>query len=147
MTLGYASQRGGLPLCHVASESMMTLEFVSQRGGLLCCHVASQSMPTLAPPLPPSPMRWAPLLPHGTMLVLTLGHTTCWHFVCSSASTQNCQCSTSPGVFSRYRIYIFPREEGSLSCLRLAQGVISLSTTRLCRGYVNWSYWTHTLVL
>jgi hypothetical protein len=24
---------------------------------------------------------------------------------------QNCQSSTSPGVFSRYRIYIFPREK------------------------------------
>jgi hypothetical protein len=24
---------------------------------------------------------------------------------------QNCHCSTSPGVFSRYHIYIFPREE------------------------------------
>jgi hypothetical protein len=33
----------------------------------------------------------------------------CWRFVCSSASAQNCQCSSSPGVFSRYRIYIFPK--------------------------------------
>jgi hypothetical protein len=56
----------------------------------------------------------------------------------SSTSAQNCQCSTSSGVFSRYRIYIFPREEGSRSCLRLTQGVIPTSTTRQYRGYVNW---------
>jgi hypothetical protein len=43
----------------------------------------------------------------------------------------------SPGVFSRYRIYIFRREEGSLSCLRLTQGVITVSTTRLYSGYIN----------
>jgi hypothetical protein len=32
----------------------------------------------------------------------------------------------------------FPREEGSLSCLRLTQGVTPMSTTRLYSGYVNW---------
>jgi hypothetical protein len=32
----------------------------------------------------------------------------------------------------------FPRDEGSLSCLRLTHGVIPTSTTRLYRGYVNW---------
>jgi hypothetical protein len=47
-------------------------------------------------------------------------------------------CSTSSGVFSRYSIYIFPRDEASLSCLRLTQGVTPTSTTRLYRGYVNW---------
>jgi hypothetical protein len=31
----------------------------------------------------------------------------CWRFVCNSISAWICQCSTSPGVFSRYRIYIF----------------------------------------
>jgi hypothetical protein len=31
----------------------------------------------------------------------------------------------------------FPREEGSLSCLRLTLGVIPMSTTMLYRGYVN----------
>jgi hypothetical protein len=36
-----------------------------------------------------------------------------WHFLCG----RNCQCSTSPGVFSMYHIYIFPREEVHLSCL------------------------------
>jgi hypothetical protein len=41
-------------------------------------------------------------------------------------------------VFSRYRIYIFLREEESLSCLRLTNEVISTSTTTLYRGYVNW---------
>jgi hypothetical protein len=61
----------------------------------------------------------------------------CWHFLCSSTSTPNCQCSTSQGVFSRYRIYIFPWEEGSLSCKRLTLGVSPLSTTRLYRCYVN----------
>jgi hypothetical protein len=40
--------------------------------------------------------------------------------------------------YSRYRIYIFPREEGSLSCLRLTQRATPMSTTRLYRGYVNW---------
>jgi hypothetical protein len=40
-------------------------------------------------------------------------------------------------VFFRYRIYIFPRDEGFLSCLRLTLGVTSASTTRLYRGYVN----------
>jgi hypothetical protein len=64
--------------------------------------------------------------------------TWCWRFVCNSTSAWNCQCSTSPGVFFRYRIYIFPRDEGSLSCLRLTQIVIQMSTTRLYRGYVNW---------
>jgi hypothetical protein len=48
------------------------------------------------------------------------------------------QCSTSPRVFSMYRIYIFPMEDESLSCLRLTQGVTPMSTTRLYRGYVNW---------
>jgi hypothetical protein len=62
----------------------------------------------------------------------------CWCFVCSSVSAQNCQCSTSSEVFSRYHIYIFPREEGSLSYLRLTQGVIRMSTIRLYRGYINW---------
>jgi hypothetical protein len=42
------------------------------------------------------------------------------------------------GVFSRYCIYIFAREEGSLSCLRLTQRVTLMSTTRLYRGYINW---------
>jgi hypothetical protein len=45
------------------------------------------------------------------------------HFVCSSTRARNCQCSTSSGVFTMYHIYIFSREEGSLSCLRLTQGV------------------------
>jgi hypothetical protein len=45
---------------------------------------------------------------------------------------------SSPRVFSRHHIYIFPREEGSLSCLRLTQGVTPMSTTRLYGGYVNW---------
>jgi hypothetical protein len=67
-----------------------------------------------------------------------LPHRCCWHFICSSTSALNYQCSTSPRVFSRYHIYIFPREEGSLSCLRLTQGVIPMSTPRLYRGYVNW---------
>jgi hypothetical protein len=71
----------------------------------------------------------------------------CWCFVCSSASAQNYQCSTSPGVFSRYHIYIFPREKGSLSCLRLTQGIAPTSTTNVYKCYVNWGYWTHTLVL
>jgi hypothetical protein len=48
------------------------------------------------------------------------------------------QCSTSPGVFSRYHIYIFLREEGSLSCLRLTLRATPMSTTRLYRCYVNW---------
>jgi hypothetical protein len=61
----------------------------------------------------------------------------CWCFLCSSESARNCQCNTSPGVFSRYRIYIYPREEGSLSCLRLIQRVTPKSTTRLYRGYVH----------
>jgi hypothetical protein len=68
---------------------------------------------------------------------LSLSSHRCWCFLCSSASAWNCQYSTSPGVFSRYRIYIFSREEGSLSCLRLTQGVAPRSTTRLYRGYVN----------
>jgi hypothetical protein len=41
----------------------------------------------------------------------------------------------SPG---RYSIYIFPREEGSLSYLRLTQRVNPMSTTRLYRSYINW---------
>jgi hypothetical protein len=52
-----------------------------------------------------------------------------WRFLCNSASTSNCQCSTLPGVFSKYRIYIFSREEGSLSCLRLTQV--------MCTGWPN----------
>jgi hypothetical protein len=40
----------------------------------------------------------------------------------------------SPGIV----FIFFPREEGSLSCLRLTQGIIPMSTTRLHRGYVNW---------
>jgi hypothetical protein len=32
----------------------------------------------------------------------------------------------------------FPREEESLSCLRLTQGVIPMSTSRLYRSYINW---------
>jgi hypothetical protein len=32
----------------------------------------------------------------------------------------------------------FPREEGSLSYLRLTHGVTPMSTTRLYRGYINW---------
>jgi hypothetical protein len=40
----------------------------------------------------------------------------------------------SPGII----FIFFSREEGSLSCLRLAQGVTPTSTTRLYRGYVNW---------
>jgi hypothetical protein len=59
-------------------------------------------------------------------------------FVCSSASARNCQCSTSPRVFYMYHIYIFPREKGSLSYLRLTQGVTLMSTTRIYRGYINW---------
>jgi hypothetical protein len=44
---------------------------------------------------------------------------------------------TSPGVFSRYHIYIFPREEVPLSCLRLTQGITQASSTRLYRSYVK----------
>jgi hypothetical protein len=33
----------------------------------------------------------------------------CWCLLCSSASARNCQCSTSPRVFSRYHIYIFSK--------------------------------------
>jgi hypothetical protein len=62
----------------------------------------------------------------------------CLRFICNSVSTQNYQSSTSPRVFSRYRIYIIPREEGSLSCLRLTQGVTPMSTTMIYRGYINW---------
>jgi hypothetical protein len=32
----------------------------------------------------------------------------------------------------------FPREEGSLSCLRLTHKATPMSTTRLYIGYVNW---------
>jgi hypothetical protein len=74
----------------------------------------------------------------GHLSVPRLTRGPCWRFVCSSAGAQNCQCSTSSGVFSRYRIYIFSREEGYLSCLRLTQGVTPMSTTRLYKGYVNW---------
>jgi hypothetical protein len=59
-------------------------------------------------------------------------------FLMQLRSTWNCHCSTSPGVFSRFHIYIFPREEGSLSCLKLIQGVTPTITTRQYRGYVNW---------
>jgi hypothetical protein len=62
----------------------------------------------------------------------------CWRFLCSSISARNYQCSSSLRVFSRNYIYIFPREEGSLSYLRLTLGVTPMSTTRLYRGYVNW---------
>jgi hypothetical protein len=58
-------------------------------------------------------------LPHQPRASGSPDLTGCWCFLCSSASAQNCQCSTSLGVFSSYHIYIFPREEGSLSCLRL----------------------------
>jgi hypothetical protein len=61
-----------------------------------------------------------------------------WRFVCNSASAWNCQCITSPEVIFRYHIYIFLREEGSLSCLKLTEGVTPTSTTRLYRGFVNW---------
>jgi hypothetical protein len=54
-----------------------------------------------------------------------------------STSAWNCQCSTSPGVFFRYYIYIFPREEVPLSCLRLTQGITQASTTGLYRSYVK----------
>jgi hypothetical protein len=37
-----------------------------------------------------------------------------------------------------YYIYIFPREERSLSSIRLTQRVTPMSTTRLYRGYANW---------
>jgi hypothetical protein len=91
---------------------------------------------TTPPPAPQWGPRWTPRAP-----LFLLHHrqwaAMCWCFVCSSTSTKNCQCSTSLGVFSRYCIYIFSREEGSLSCLRLTQGVIPMSTTRLYRGYVN----------
>jgi hypothetical protein len=40
----------------------------------------------------------------------------------------------SPGII----FIFFPREEGSLSCLKLTQGVTPMSTTRPYRGYVNW---------
>jgi hypothetical protein len=40
----------------------------------------------------------------------------------------------SPGTV----FIFFPWEEGSLSCLRLTQGVTPMSTTRLYRGFVNW---------
>jgi hypothetical protein len=39
----------------------------------------------------------------------------------------------SPGIV----FVFFPRDEGFLSCLKLTQRVISMSTTRLYRGYVN----------
>jgi hypothetical protein len=64
-------------------------------------------------------------------------YTHCWRFLCSSTSAQNCQCSTLPGVFFRYRIYIFPREEVSLSCLRVTQGITPTHTTSLYRSYVK----------
>jgi hypothetical protein len=41
--------------------------------------------------------------------------------------------------YSLGTIFIFfPREEESLSCLRLTHRVIPTSTTRLYRGYINW---------
>jgi hypothetical protein len=61
----------------------------------------------------------------------------CWHFLCSSTSVRNYQCSTSLGVFNRYHIYIFPREEVPLSCLRLIKGITQASTTRLYRSYLK----------
>jgi hypothetical protein len=41
-------------------------------------------------------------------------------------------------VSSSYCIYIFPWEEGFLSCIRLTLGVTPMSTTTLYRCYVNW---------
>jgi hypothetical protein len=38
----------------------------------------------------------------------------------------------SPGI-----IFIFPREEVPLSCLRLTQGITQASTTRLYKSYVK----------
>jgi hypothetical protein len=76
-------------------------------------------------------------------IAATFGVCSC--FVCSSTSARNYQCSTSPGVFFRYRIYIFPWEEGSLSCLKLTQGITQTSTTRLYRSYVK-KLNGHTLV-
>jgi hypothetical protein len=67
--------------------------------------------------------------PHGCGLLM---------FCMQLCKRMNHQCSISSGVFSRYRIYIFLREEGSLSFIRLTQGVTPMSTTRLYRGYVNW---------
>jgi hypothetical protein len=61
----------------------------------------------------------------------------CSCFIYSSASIQNCQCSTSPGVFFGYRTYIFLREEVPLSCLRLTQAITQASTTRLYRSYIK----------
>jgi hypothetical protein len=61
----------------------------------------------------------------------------CWRILCSSASAQNCQCSISLGVFSRYHIYIFSREEVHLLCLILTQGITQASTTRLYRSYIK----------
>jgi hypothetical protein len=43
----------------------------------------------------------------------------CWRFLCSSTSAHDCQCSTSLGVFSKYCICLIPKEEATLSCLRL----------------------------
>jgi hypothetical protein len=43
-----------------------------------------------------------------------------------------------------YCIYIFPREEVPLSCLRLTQEITQASTTRLYRSYIKKTERTHT---
>jgi hypothetical protein len=42
----------------------------------------------------------------------------CWCFLFNSTSAQNYQCSTSPRVSTRYRIYLITREAVTLPCLR-----------------------------
>jgi hypothetical protein len=44
----------------------------------------------------------------------------------------------------KYHIYIFPRDDGSVSCLRLTQGVTPMSTIRLSHHTLTR---LHTLVL
>jgi hypothetical protein len=70
-------------------------------------------------------------------MIADIGIEYCSHFLCCSTNARNYQCSTSPRVFSRYHIYIFPREEVPLSCLRLTQGITQASTTRLYRSYIK----------
>jgi hypothetical protein len=88
----------------------------------LCCHQGI-SVPRMTLEISSYPSIDLPLFLFGLLLMFRM------HLRKHTESSMY----TSPKVFSRYHIYIFSRKEGSLSCLRLTQGVIPMSTTRLQR--------------
>jgi hypothetical protein len=96
--------------------------FLSHKSTLATWRTISshKHSPTCNPPVTSSSIKFTKINkvdthPHWTLLRFS----GCWCFLFNSTSAQNYQCSTSPRVSTRYRIYLITREAVTLPCLRI----------------------------